>query len=87
MSKYQYPNKPKNKNGYTDEWILAYMRSEATPYQISKFKKATEGKTLKDRKNIFYTMFIEKKDAFAENLESIRKEKKDTKQAEQAKEE
>lgn len=55
---YVYPERPKNKTGYSDQWITAYLEDKATARQVRKYISAIEGKTGKERRDIFVSMFI-----------------------------
>lgn len=86
----KYPEKPTRVSGYTEKWIEAYFENEATDRQINKYRKAiSEIEALKDRKQIFYDMFIAKKPkkakaekkTFDERLKELEKKKRDAKKA------
>ena len=89
-AKYSYPDKPKTKAGYNQEWIASYLKEEAKPSQIDKYRKAIEGKNASEKRNIFYDMFIaekpkkNKKTSFEEELKAIAKQKRE--EAKKAKE-
>ena len=89
-AKYIYPDVPKTKAGYNQDWITAYLKDKAKPTQINKYLKEIEGKNANEKRNIFYNMFIAekpkkpKKPSFEDELKAIAKQKRE--EAKKAKE-
>lgn len=76
-----YPDKPTRISGYTEKWISSYLKDNATASQISKYLKAIDGKEKKDKKQIFYDMFIAEKPkkvkpTFEDELKALAKQKR-----------
>jgi len=83
-----YPDKPTRISGYTEKWISSYLAEKATATQINKYLKAIDGKELKDKRQIFFDMFIAEKPnkpSFEDGLKAIAKQKRA--EAKKAKEE
>lgn len=81
----KYPDKPTRISGYTEDWIIEYLRENATSRQINKYIKAIDGKEKKVRRQIFVDMFIAEKapkaekpakKSFDENLKDLAMEKR-----------
>ena len=80
----KYPETPTRISGYTEEWIIEYLKENATARQINKYVKAIDGKDKKERRQIFLDMFIKEKPkkpavakkSFDESLKDIAKQKR-----------
>ena len=87
-----YPEKPTRISGYTEKWIASYLEKEATSSQISKYLKAIDGKEKKEKKEIFFDMFIAEKPkkikpSFEDGLKALAKQKRAEEKEKKAKEE
>lgn len=76
-----YPDKPTRISGYTEKWISSYLKDNASASQISKYLKAIDGKEKKDKKQIFFDMFIAEKakpskPSFEDSLKALAKQKR-----------
>lgn len=74
-----YPEKPTRISGYTEKWISSYLKKEATSSQINKYLKAIDGKEMKEKKQIFFDMFIAEKKvkpSFEDGLKALAKKKR-----------
>lgn len=76
-----YPEKPTRISGYTEQWISSYLEKEATASQINKYLKAIDGKEKKEKKQIFFDLFIAEKPkkvkpSFEDGLKALAKQKR-----------
>ena len=79
----KYPERPKRKSGYSDEWIKAYLAAEVKAKDINKFNKAIQGKEKEERREIFISMFIEQP-TFDDEVKKILKDKRAQERANKA---